>query len=558
MSDPRPLPHEPLVLDRRRFLLATLAGAGALAVAGCASSGGGRATGRPTVRLAQGAFGFPSPFAAAGGIGYNQMSLLYDTLLWKDGSGQLLPWLAESMTLSDDHLTYSFQLRENLRWSDGRPLTPADVVFTFDYFAKQTLPPQLTIQAPAGVAKVTATGPKTVEITLDQPTVTFAEQVAASLVIVPEHVWSPIRRAAEEQDLKVLVGSGAYRLDSFTGDGGPLLFLARDDYFLGRPYVGRLESNGVGDAFVGLLAGANDVARGSGLRPDILAPFKGDARFGMVTQQGGSASALYFNLNKGGALADPRFRKACAMAVDGKDLVDRLAAGRGQPGNPGFLSRGNPFYAEVPGVPFDVEGASRLLDGAGYLPGGNGIRQGPDGPLSFELLLSTGDVALAEVLAGSLKRIGVELRPKPVEVGPQLFGTKMFGGYEIALLFFPGPSAGGPNGDPDVLRVLFSSKSPPSLTGATGYVNPAFDELAAKQRVTFDEGERKAVVAEMQMILAEDLPVVTLYYPEATMLFRKAVLDEWYYTPGSYPTGQDNKQLFITGRKAGTEIRPPR
>ena len=558
MNEPAHLCRRPWVLDRRRFLLAALGGAGALAIGGCSGSAGTKATARPTVRLAQGAFGFPSPFTAAGGIGYSQMSLLYDTLLWKDGSGQLLPWLADSSTLSDDHLTYTFQLRENLRWSDGRPLTAADVVFTFDYFAKQTLPPQLTIQAPDGVAKVVATGPRTVEITLERPTVTFAEQVAASLAIVPEHVWSPIRRASEEQDLKVLVGSGAYRLDSFTGDGGPLLFLAKDDYFLGRPYVGRVECNGVGDAFVGLLSGATDVARGSGLRPDILAPFKDDARFGMVTQQGSSASALYFNLTKGGALADPRFRTACAMAIDGRDLVDRLAAGRGQPGNPGFLSRGNPFFAEVPPVPFDVDGAGRLLDGAGYRPGGNGVRQGPNGPLSFELLVSTGDVSLAEVLVGSLRRIGVELRPKPVEVGPQLFGTKMFGGYEIAILFFPGPSAGGPHGDPDVLRLLFSSKSPPSLTGATGYKNPAFDELAAKQRETFDEVERKAIVAQMQRILAEDLPVFTLYYPEATMLFRKAVLDEWYYTPGSYPTGENNRQLFITGRKAGTEIRPPR
>lgn len=159
---------------------------------------------------------------------------------------------------------------------------------------------------------------------------------------------------------------------------------------------------------------------------------------------------------------------------------------------------------------------------------------------------------------GALRRVGVELRPKPVEIGPQLFGTKLFGSYDLAVLGYPGPSASGPNGDPDVLRQVFSSTLPPSLTGASGYANPEFDRLAEEQRSTFDENQRRGLVGRMQRILAEDLPIVPLFYPETVLLFRKNVLDEWYFTPGQYPTSESNKQLFITGRKTGTEIRPPR
>ncbi len=554
MNEPDPT-GSAFVLDRRRLLLAALGGASALALGGCGGSGGGRSGSRPTVRLPHGAFGFPSPFAANGGIGYNQMSLIYDTLLWKDGSGRLLPWLAASTTTSPDHLVHSFELRDDVRWSDGRPVTPADVVFTFDYFDKQILPPPVTIQGPQGIAKVMATGPRTVEITLDQPDVTFAEQVAGALPIVPEHVWSSKRRAADEQDVKVLTGSGAYRLESYRGDGESLSYVAKDDYHLGRPFVGRIQSAEVDDELTGLLAGAIDVARGVGVRPDILARFTTDPGFGMVTQQGASASLLYFNLARGGPLADPRLRTACALAIDRRDLVTRLAFGNGRPGNPGFLGPDNPFTADVAQHDLDPAGAGLLLDGAGYRLGGDGIRQGPSGRLGFELLVSTLDVPLAEILVAALRRIGVELRPKPVEVGPQLFGTKMFGGYEMAVLGFPGPSAGGPNGDPDVLRQLFSSASPPSLTGASGYANPEFDRLADEQRSTFDESERKVQVARMQRILAEDLPVLPLFYPETVLLFRKQVLDEWYFTPGQHPTSENNKQLFITGRKTGTEIR---
>ena len=562
MNAPTPTGLWNPVTDRRRFLAASLGGLGALALGACAGSNGGNATGaRPTLRLPDGALGFPSPFAANGDPGYNQMSLIYDTLLWRDSSGTLLPWLAQSVETSADRLTHTFTLRDGLRWSDGRPLTSDDVAFTFEYYAKQeTLSPPIVVQPPQGIANVATRGPTIVEITLDRPLITFLAQVAGALPIIPRHVWSSIDDPAAEQDLKVLVGSGAYRLQSYDGDGGAMLFLARDDYFLGPPFVQRIELNAVDDPFAGLLSSATDVASGSGLRADTLAPFQSNPAFGIVTEQGSTTSALYWNLGKEGPLADVRFRRACAMAIDGRDLVTRLAAGRGVPGNPGFLGPKNPFFVPVRQYEFDPAGASALLDGAGYRGGAGGAtRQGPDGsPLSFELLISNAEAPLAELLVGALRRIGVELRPKQVQVGPQLFGNKLIGAYDMAVLPFPGPGPGGPNGDPDVLRLLFSSKVPPSLQAATAYANPTFDDLAEKQRLSFDESERKAVVAQMQAILAEDLPILPLYFPEVAVLFRKKVLDGWYFTPGQFPSSIDNKQLFITGQSTGTTIRPGR
>ena len=542
-----------LELDRRQFLLASLGGLGALALGGCTGRTGGDA-GR-TVRLSQGALGFPSPFAANADIGYNQMSLLYDTLLWKDGEGQLLPWLAESHRSSADHLTYTFTLREGLTWSDGKPLTADDVVFTFDYFeAQETLSPPVIIQPPKGIAKVSAQGARTVVITLTDPHVTFLEHVAGALPIIPRHVWSAIDDPAAEDDVKVLVGSGAYRLREYNGDGGAMLFTARDGYFLGDPFVPRIEYRALEDPIAALASGDADAAQGTGLRADTLASFD-EGAFGRIAEQGSTTSPLYWNLGKEGPLADVRFRRACVMALDRQDLVDRLAAGRGLPGNPGFLSPTNRFHAPVTQYPFDPAGAGALLDGAGYRMGSAGVRQGPRGPLSFELLISSGEAPLSEILVASLRRIGVELRPKPVEIGPQLFGSKFVGNYDLAVLFFPGPGPGGPNADPDVLRVLFSSRVPPSLQSASSYANPAFDDLADRQRTTFDEQQRRAIVGEMQRILADDVPVLPLYFPETTLLFRRSVLDQWYFTPGQFPSSLNNKHLFITGMKAGTTIR---
>ncbi len=559
MTRPTPLtpPSSDLVLDRRRFLLASAAGVAATMLASCRRGGGG-AEGR-TVRLPRGATGFPSPFASNGDIGYSQMSLIYDTLLWKDGNGELLPWLARSVTSSADHLTYTFELREDVRWNDGRPLTADDVAFTFEYYAKQeTLPPPVIIQPPPGIAHVRPTAPRTVEIVLTAPAVTFPEHVAGAVPIIPRHVWSSIDDPAAANDTKVLVGSGPYRLESYRGDGDPMLFVGRDDYFLGRPYVQRVQWLAIADQahISALRSGQTDVARGAGLRDDTLAPLLRDPAFGMITDQGATTFPLYWNMGKEGALSDVRFRRACALAIDRQELVTRLAAGKGMPGNPGFLSPVNPYFAPVRQYELDVAGANALLDAAEYPVGTDGIRSDSRGRrLSFELLIDNFQAPLSEILVGALRRIGVELRPKHVEVGPQLFGNKFVGAYDLAVLFFPGPGPGGPNGDPDILRRLFSSEEPPSLQGASNYVNRTFDALAEQQLRTFDESERRAIVAQMQQILAEDLPVLPLYYPEIETIFRKRVLDQWYVTPGHFPVSEENKHLFVTGQKSGLEIR---
>lgn len=566
-------------LDRRAFLKG-LAGAGlVVVVGGCGSARqrpptlGEAVPGvdagadprtlppapRPTIRLPGGALGFPSPFAYVSSLGYRQMSLIYDTLLWKDGSGKLLPWLASSYEVSDDGLAHTFELRDGIRWHDGKPLTSEDVAFTFEYFAEHTLGPLVVVQ-PYGIAKVEAPTPRRVEIHIERPDVTFAGSLAAAVPIAPRHVWSSIGDPAGAQDMKVLVGSGPYRLTSYGGDSSPLLFEANDEYFLGRPFVKQIQMTPTSDEFTALLAGEIDAAESvvTGTRPLALEPFKRDPAYGVVDQPGGFTFPLYWNLGKGGVLADVRFRRACALAVDRKDVVERLTGGNGLPGNPGFLAPSNLFHVEVEQYRFNRAAANRLLDEAGYKKGdGGGIRRSVKGEeLRFELLFPAMLTPLAQVLVEALEAVGVELRLKSVELGPGLYGRKLAGDYEMALALYPGPSGAGPHADPDLLRPLFSSLVPKGLNSADGYKNSEFDELAESQLTAFDEEERQKMVGRMQEILAEDLPMLPLYYSTLFNVFRKAVFDQWYWTPGGFPVGTNNRQMFVTGVKSGTVIRP--
>lgn len=564
-------------MNRRAFLLAGLASAGTMALGACSSDddgspspstgvdlGAGRpgservdeAVPRPTLRLPGNALGFPSPFAYASGIGYNQMSLLYDTLLWKDAEG-VLPWLATRFDRSEDGRTYTFELRDNVVWHDGEALTADDVAFTFDYYATQDLGPLLAA-VPVGVAETVAVSPFTVEIRLTEPAVTFLESVAARVPIAPRHIWESMVDPAAALDQAVLIGSGPYRLDSFETDGA-LAFVAHDGYFLGRPFVERIEISPVGDELNALLAGDIDASSSGGApsgRAEVLAPFVRDDRFGIIEQRGAFAVPLYWNLDRGGALAHVVFRQACAMAIDRDDLVERLTGGNGDPGNPGFLPPTNPFHVDVEQYRFDPDAANALLDDD-YPRDDDGIRRGAqDGRrLSFELKFANDQVPLAELLAPALRAIGVELSLSPVELGPALFGAKLGGNFDLLITLYPGPGGFPPNSDPDLLRPIYSALSGPGFASPVGYQNTEMDEIAERQLVTADEAERGALVTRIQEIAAEDIPLLPLYYGTSTHIFVKDVLDQWYYAPGGSP-GTHNKALFVTGQMTGLDIRP--
>ncbi len=520
------------------------------------SAGGLTPAPRVTLRLAGGDFGFPSPFTYARGPGYWRMSYLYDTLLWKDASGELLPWLAESYERSDDGLVYTFELREDVRWSDGTPLSAQDVAFTFEYFAAQPLSPQVLVR-PQDVESVTATGPRRAEVRLSAPVVTFLGSVAGALPIVPSHVWAAVADATTASDPALLVGTGPYRLDSYTPGEGAYLFTARDDYFLGTPFVERIENAPAGDELTAVLAGELDAGGPPapvGARPEALAPFTNDDSFGVLQGPGDFTLALYWNLARGPVLADRRFRQACATAIDRADIVERLLGGNGEQGNPGFLPPSHPFHADAEQYAFDLEGANRLLDQAGYARDGDELRTGPDGePLRFSLLVTSPVPPVVDLVVGALRAVGIEAAPEAVD-RPTSDARTAGGDYEMAIITY-----GGLGGDPDYQRQVYTSEAPKRFQSAQGYANAELDDLARRQLVALDRDERRELLVRMQEIVAEDVPLLPLYHPALFHVFRAEVFDQWYFTPGGFASGVPtvyNKQVFATGVMAGSEVRP--
>jgi peptide/nickel transport system substrate-binding protein len=382
---------------------------------------------------------------------------------------------------------------------------------------------------------------------------------------VTKHIWSTVQEPMGIREKEFLVGTGAYTLVSRDEAQDTEAYEAKDRFFLGRPFVRRIEMVPAEDPLtalrVGDLDGANSNAEG--VRNNSLAPFRDNPEYGMIERDAGFAFPLFFNMSRGGALADLRFRRACLHAIDRQDMVDRLLTGNGTVGSEGFLPPANTYHnPAIRKYPFDRTEAARLLDEAGYRrPGPDAKRTNPDGS-RLHYTLHVPDVvpiSLAELTARSLNEVGIDVELKRIDL-VRLFGTKLQGAYDLLITSYPGPSGVGLVADPDILRGVYHSTPPNSFHQANGYSNPEVDRLLDAQRATFDVEERRRLLARVQEIVADDLPVAMLYYTKFFYAFRRSVFDQWYYTPGGFGPGIPdvyNKHFYITGRKTGLEVRAP-
>lgn len=491
------------------------------------------------------------------------MNRVFDTLIWKDRTGKFIPWLATSWQTPDQGRTWRFTLRPGIRWQDGQPLTARDVAFTFQYLQAHGAPPPASIGRPRGVAEARALSDTDVEIRMAIPLASFLRSQAGAVPIMPKHIWGSVSDPiafSRSMAKGAVMGSGPYRLASHSPGQGAYDFVANESYFLGRPFVKRVLEIPNTNVVLGLKKG--DIDAGSpppGPGAQALQALKGDPGLGVLEGPSDFGTALQFNGSRG-PLADPRVRQAIAYAIDRQDMVRRSLDGIGAPGNPGFFPPTNPVYnKDVPSYQYDPGKARALLDSAGYGMTAGGGRSGPSGPLRLNLLYSTGggtppagganDATNAALVASYLKAVGIAVQGQAAE-GTDLDARTAAGQYEMLITTIP--ALGGE----EIINFIFGPVG--GGQGIPGFHNPEFTIDLMRQNVTFDPTARRKLLDRVQFIIADQLPLLMLYYGTLSFAFRRSVFDAWYFTPGGFAGGIPgvfNKQAFVTGRQEGTSIR---
>ena len=457
-------------------------------------------------------------------LGYPLVTLVYDTLTWRDARGVPQPWLARSIRREPDRRTLTIRLRDGVRWHDGRPLTAADVAFTYDYVRRHPHPrftPQLD-----DVARVRTRGRDIVIVRLRHQSLGVLDQPLADVPILPRHLWAnlPEGRVAPPG---LPVGSGPYRLVEHERDR-LYRFAANRSYFMGRPTVDRLEIPIVGRAdrmVQGLREGRYDaITAGAGaesLRSPTVSVASGPSYVGTV---------LMLNLHAP-PFDRPVVRRALAKSIDvtrlSRAVTGAVPGSVVSPADRGYLSPDSPWALDAPLQRADPDAARVTFAEQGV--GAITVLAPSSNPIARE---AGRQAVIALQGAGALARLRVVAPADLARAVGQDGGRPSF---QAAV--WPTPALA--SYDPAFLRPLFSAEGDINYPG---YASRVFDRLLDRSaRATIDEDRRSAIEAALRR-LAADGPVLPLLYAPAAFAYRPGVFDGWVFVRGS---GILDKRSFL-------------
>jgi peptide/nickel transport system substrate-binding protein len=465
------------------------------------------------------------PMLAADSASHEVSGMIFNGLVKYDTDLSVVGDLAESWDVSPDGLTIVFHLRKGVKWTDGVEFTSEDVLFGWRTICDEKTPSAYKEDF-LQVFKADAPDKYTFRVKYKKP---FAPALTSwgNMPILP-------RRLLEGKDIaksaltRNPVGMGPYVLDKWTS-GQQVTLKSNREYFEGRPYIDRYVYRIIPDqatTFMELQAGGVDSMN---LTPVQYARQTDTPYFRENFQKFRYPVFQYtymgFNL-KHPFFKDARVRQAVAHAIDKQEIVDVVLFGTGSPATGPYVPNTWPYNPRIKRFDFDPKEARRLLAEAGWKDSdGDGILDRNDifpdkkpRPFEFTVITNMGNslrMKTATIIQLRLRQVGIKMNIRAIEWSTFLNEFIDKKRFEAVLL---GWSIGL---DPDQFDIWHSTKTKEREFNFVGYANPQVDNLLEEGRRTFDIEKRKRAYFKIQEILAEDLPYIFLYVPDATPIVHK-------------------------------------
>jgi peptide/nickel transport system substrate-binding protein len=447
--------------------------------------------------------GVMNPVLEAGWPHFPRMS--FNGLIDYDPQGNIVPGLAAAWEISDDGLTYTFQLRTDVKWHDGKSLTAEDVQFTFEKILDPQIGSRLNLYFQA-VKEVLAPSPSTIVFKLKEPDPVFLANLWTGMI--PKHIWAKEDFAKSQYNV-IPVGSGPWKVKEWVR-GDHMTFDANPNYFQGRPYLDRLIMKVIPDATVAFAAlEKGDVHyfpfKGvvGGPPYQLVDRLKQNPNLEVNVYEVSSMQRFFFRNDKP-PFNNLKVRQAIAHAIDKRFIIQKLLFGYGQISHsevpPALKWAHNP---NVPRYEYDVAKANQLLDDAGY-------RRGPDGVRFKTRIYGTPGVRaiLSEILKEQLKAVGIAAEIVINEWTTYYNAIRQTRDVDGVFTIFSLPSIP----DPTTEAPRYHSKEiRPGGFNYLFYSNPRIDAIIEETQRTLDQGKRAQLFHEYQDILAQDVPMVPLY-----------------------------------------------
>jgi len=442
-------------------------------------------------------------------------SLLFDDLLTRDQHLSVAPGLAERWEIPDPK-TYVFHLHHGVKFHDGHPLTSRDVKWTFDSLLQGKIR-STKAAAYQFVDRIDAPDDYTVIFHLKQPFATLLWNLSDGAIGIV-----PVGSGAEITDHPM--GSGPFRFVSAQQDK-EVTIERNDDYWGQKSKVKTVRFMVVPDTTTRALElrkGSADVAINA-LTPDMVLTLQRESSLQTLRAPGTVLGYLAFNA-RDPILKDARVRQALAYAIDRRPILEYLWRDFARPANSILPPESWAYNGDVPHYEHNPERARQLLQQAGY-PEVNGVR--------FHLTMKTSTEEstrlMAAVFQQQLRDVGIALDIRTYEFAT-FFSDVTRGEFQLYSLRWIGG-----NEDPDIFEYVFhSDKFTPHGANRSYYSNPRVDALIDQARSELDQNTRKQLYAEIQRILADELPYINLWYQDNVLVHSKRVQGLTLNPSGNY------------------------
>ena len=471
---------------------------------------------------------------------YTIFELVYDAMYDLNLDGSFTLSLADSVSVSDDGLVYTYKIRDGVKWHDGQPLTADDIAFTYNLYKDTPEYPYLNGYYTTYFESIEAKGNEVI-LTLNEAIPNIESQLVF-LYILPKHIWENENKIEFENT--TMIGSGPFKMAEYVQNEFVRL-TANKEHFSTPPKVDEVVfqtfenqdalvqaiKTGQLDMITEMPNTAAETLKAEGNVEVVvgapLAPGVTDIIFNQVAPENCPTDA-------GGlctghpALRDKNVRLAMAHATDKQKLIDLILLGLGNPGLTLIPDGLGVWYNDsLTDYSYDVVEANKILDDAGYLDtDGDGVREMPDAsqPLNFRLNWPSDSIVAprtAELLSEMWGEIGISLELQAVD--PDALTAQCCPAFDFDIMIW-GWAA---DPDPSSLLYVYTSEAIPSGSSETGYSNPAYDELYAKQQTTLDFNARKDIVWEMQKIVHDDVVYIIPFYDASVQAYRTDRFTGW-------------------------------
>ena len=462
------------------------------------------------------------PMIAGDASSHTIAGQMYLSLLKYDKNLDLTGQLAESWQVAKDNLSISFQLRPDLKWSDGKPLSSADCAFTLKLLLDEHTQSAYKSDF-VKVTRVETPDAHTFIVHYDEP---YSPALSSwtGFAIMPAHIFKGVDIMNTELSRKPAATVGPYRLGEWQAQQS-ILLNANPDYFDGPVWIGERMTRIIPDSatqFLELSAGHLD---SMGLTPTQYSRLfetkemlkREYARYKYLDF---GYTYLGFNLKRE-PFNDARVRRAIAYAIDRQEIVDGVLLGLGEaiatPYKPAtyWVNKG------IKVRPYDASKAKALLAEAGWTDSnGDGVLDKDGKPLSFTILTNNGNKQRADtatIIQQRLKDVGIDLKVRLVEWSAfieNFINKRNFDAVILGWSLSP---------EPDQYSIWHSSQTGPRQFNFLTYANDKVDAALIAATKTFDKAERKAFYDVVQEQIHQDVPVVFLYAPYSLPVFHKRI-----------------------------------